>query len=363
MWPRRRLLSSMAASAVLFAMRQPPLADGMVSLSVAAKRCGIAFGTAIDSEVLDDTGYARLVLDHAATTGNINAFKYDWLRAKGPEADFSRADQILGFAEQAGLPFTATAMFWNDYPPPWLKSRSTDDLKSLFDAHADEVAARYSGRVSAWVVVNEPFSPWDLQPGVYRLGPWFSAYGPDYIARAFRRARAADPKARLILNEAFCERRDDIGGAVRPALLDLVKRLKDQDVPLDTVGLQGHLQPQHGLDHDAYVTFLLALAKEGVTLEITELDVDDSRIGGSGAVRDEAVAGHYAAFLSAVLTVPAVRSVVTWGLSDRYTWYKEVAAKENPLAPHVPRTLPFDAAGNAKPAAHAIAGVFAACAP
>lgn len=339
------------------AIADPAPATGLGQL---AARCGIRFGSAYDLEALADADYGALVRQHSTYTGNLDTFKFDWLRHDGPEADFGNAERLLTFATDAGLSFTGAVLIWNDWPPAWLKTRSLAEIRYLFDAHIDEVVARFAGRVAQWVVVNEPFSPWDHEPGHWRKGPWYAAFGPDYVARAFHRAKAADPKARLILNEAFCERRDWIGEAVRPALAGLVERMKQDGVPFDTVGLQGHLQPQFGFDHEDYAKFMAGLARHGVDLEITELDVDDSRILGTGASRDEAVARHYRQFLDAVLAVPELTGVMTWGLSDKYTWYHQVARQEDPLFPRQPRTLPFDDRFRPKPAFEAIAGAFEA---
>lgn len=328
------------------------------SLGQLARHCGIKFGSAFDLEAIEDAEYGRLIRRHSTHTGNTNAFKYDWLRNTGPQADFTRADRLLRFADEARLPFTAAVLFWNDWPPAWLKTESLARIRYLFDAHIDEVMPRYAGRVAQWVVVNEPFSPWDKEPGTWRKGPWYAAFGPAYVERAFKRARAADPKARLMLNEAFCERRDWIGEAVRPALFGLVERMKDSGVPLDSVGLQGHIQPQFGLDHRDYVLLMRRLAGLGVSLEITELDVDDAAMTGTLADRDGEVARHYREFLDAVLTVPQLTGVTTWGLADRHTWYHEVAKAENPLFPRQPRPLPFDNRLAPKPAYSAIADAF-----
>ncbi len=360
---RRQMLTGGAAALVLLPGAQPVAlseAAGAAAdnLGVLARRCGLRFGSAFDTEALDEPGYGDLIFRHSTHVGNLNSFKYDWLRGEGPSADFTNADRLLRRATDAGLPFTAATLFWNDYPPAWLKSRSTSELRYLFDAHVDEVVGRYAGRVAAWGVVNEPFAPWDNEPGHYRKGPWYAAFGPGYVARAFERARAADRECRLILNEAFCERRDWIGAAVRPALADLVRRLRDDGAPFDVVGLQGHVQPQHGLDHAAFADYMNTLAAEGVKLEITELDVDDTAIGGTLAERDEAVARHYREFLGAALSVDALDGIMTWGVSDRYTWYREVAAAEKRATPRAPRPLPFDESLLPKPAFHAIAQAF-----
>lgn len=373
---RRRLLAAGGAAfaagaaglSTADAARDGPAPGGAVAaagggLARAAARCGVLFGSAFDTEALDHPAYGELIRQNSAHTGNLNSFKYDWLRSKGPSADFAGAERLLAFATERGLPFTAAVLVWNDYPPAWLKSKSLAELRYLFDAHIDETMQRFAGRVAAWVVVNEPFAPWDREPGGWRTGPWYTAFGPDYVARAFRRARAADGRARLILNEAFCERRDLVGAAVRPALLALVERIKHAGVPLDTVGLQGHLQLQHGgFDHADYADLMRRLAAEGVDIEITELDVDDSAMKGTADRRDAEVARHYEEFLAAVLQVPQLRGVTTWGLSDRFTWYHEVAAKESPLYPRKPRPLPFDEALRPKPAYFAIERAFLAAA-
>jgi endo-1,4-beta-xylanase len=264
-------------------------------------------------------------------------------------------------AQQAGKPYTAQSLLWNDYPPKWLTAEPQAELQRLFESHLSEVLGRYRGKIDTWVVVNEPFAPWDDSDGMYRKGPWFKAFGADYIARAFRRARELDAGAKLMLNEGWCERADISGQKVRVKFLDLVKRMKDDGVPLDVVGLQGHLQPQFGSDDVGYVRFITDLAAQGVEVRITELDVDDSSFRGSQERRDQAVAKRYAEFLSKVLANPAVSSVCMWGLTDRYTWYSDVAKQQaaktkSKLIP--PRPLPFDRQLRSKPAYAAIAAAF-----
>jgi endo-1,4-beta-xylanase len=56
-----------------------------------------------------------------------------------------------------------------------------------------------------------------------------------------------------------------------------------------------------------------------------------------------------------VLGDPAVRAMLTWGISDHYTWldHEESRADGKPERP-----LPFDAEGRAKPAFFAMRGAF-----
>jgi endo-1,4-beta-xylanase len=338
---RRQVLTGTAALAAAGACTVVAAPAPVSSIQAAATKAGILFGTCIEQEVYSDLIYAQLIRDHCGIVINANALKFDFLRPTGPEIDYWVADRLLAWAEASKIPFRATNLVWNDYLPDWLKATSKREVIGIFDRHIDEVASRYSGRIQSWDVVNEPFAPWDGQPGVWRKGAWYNALGPGYIERAFRRAAKADPKCKLVLNEAFCEQDDEVGKAVRPELLKLVRSMRDKDVPIHAVGLQAHLKPQLPYDDQHFARFVSDLADEKVDIYLTELDVDDSTLPEDPIVRDEKVAARYRDFLGAVLAVPAVNVVIMWGLADGYTWYNDLA-KESGSIINKPRPLPFD---------------------
>jgi endo-1,4-beta-xylanase len=92
-------------------------------------------------------------------------------------------------------------------------------------------------------------------------------------------------------------------------------------------------------------------------IQITELDVTDENAPSDEAVRDRLVADTYSPFLDAALYEPAVKVVVTWGLSDRHSWIVRKETHESKWrADGLPsRPLPFDADLKPKPAFEAIA--------
>lgn len=327
------------------------------SLGSVAAAAGLLFGTAIDREILADGPYRRLVAQQARILSTENTLKFDWLRPQGPEADFTQADLLVEFAAKNALALRGHTLIWNDNPPPWLARFGSGEVATMLDRHIDETVGRYRGRMHSWDVVNEPFYPPQGMRGGWRKGPWFAALGEAYVERAFRRAAAADPSTRLVLNEAFCEQQDGLGSGVREGLLKLVSRLKDGGVPLHAVGLQGHLKPSLPYDDQAFVGFLHQLAALKVDIYITELDVDDSAMSDDISRRDQMVAKRYSDFLRAILTVPAVKLVMTWQLSDRFSWLGDLARKRNP-AGRSPRPLPFDADFSEKPAVRAIKEAF-----
>ena len=93
----------------------------------------------------------------------------------------------------------------------------------------------------------------------------------------------------------------------------------------------------------------------GLKILITEMDVTDQKLPKDINERDRIVAGMYEDYLSAVLDEPAVIAVLTWGLSDRYSWLSSY--KPRPDKAPV-RPLPFDAQMQRKLAWNAIARAF-----
>jgi endo-1,4-beta-xylanase len=210
-----------------------------------------------------------------------------------------------------------------------------EDLTAAMHAHIDAVAGRYRGRVAAWDVVNEPFE----ENGALRSSPFLRAIGPDYIALAFRRARAADPTAKLYLNDYNVEGIN----AKSNALYDLVRTLRQQGVPIDGVGLQAHLiLGQVPGDIRQNIERFTAL---GVEVAITELDVRMTLPPDADKLTRQAA--DYRRVADACLTVPRCVGITVWDFTDRYSWVPSVFAGQG-------AALPFDENLRPKPAYDAL---------
>lgn len=351
MLSRRDILGAGAGlSAALLVPVAAEAAPEDKTLGAIAAKSAITYGTSIAADTLASPPQAALYLEQA------RIFTVDWALVFGnlrPQIDSFQpgdADAILALANKAGLPVHGHALAWNESRPGWLMALSKADKQKALDRHIDETVAYFAGKLPSWNVVNEPFWPGHGLPGDFRDGPWLQAFGQDYVSRAFKRAQAADPKARLVLNEAMTEVWTENGARIRAGLLNLVDRLQHDGVRLDAVGLQGHLDPARPYDDAGFTDFLHQLAERGVDIWITELDVDDSSFPADVGLRDAAVAARYRDFLSAALSVPAVKSVITWQLADSASWYEHAAREENPDATRLPRPLPFDSGFRKKPA-------------
>lgn len=318
---RRVFLAALAAAGVS-SPRPAAAAPAAPNLGAIGAEHGLLFGSAFDREIFTDAAYRKLIADDCRIGAVENSFKIDWLRRAGTDANFATTDRLVDFAQKSHIALRGTGLIWNDWTPPWLAGFSSSQVGAMLDRHVGETIGRYAGRMHSWDVVNEPFYPPHRRDGGYRKGPWLDALGSDYIARAFKAAAKADPKVKLVLNEAFCEQDDTLGRAVRPRLLTLVGELKDAGIKLDAVGFQAHLKPHLPFDDQAFAKHLERIAAAGVDIYITEFDVDDSSFPDDLAERDAKVAERCSQFLSAALAVPRVKALICWHLSDRYSWYK-----------------------------------------
>jgi endo-1,4-beta-xylanase len=340
-----------------------PGADAGTALWQVAARQGVLYGSSTATWQISDPAYRRLYEKQAAILFTEDDLLWYRLRPKPTsDLDFSYADRIIRFAERNDMLVFGAHLVWDEgYGNGWSESDlyrldGATARKLLFGTVRDTVR-RYRGRVAAWSVANEVLDGTGLRHDV----PWYMTIGPTYVADAFRVAHAADPRATLLLNDFGFEVDDDTALAAdkRAAALDLIDQLKDQDVPLHALGVQAHLDAStfDGFDPAAYRSFLSKVADRGLEIFVTELDVLDNGLPVDEATRDSGVADIYRRYLEAALAVPAVTTVMTFGLSDRYTWLQEDYPRDD-KAPR--RPLPYDHALHPKPAHAALQGALAA---
>lgn len=328
------------------------------SLGAIAATSGFVFGAAAGPVIDKDVAYRELYTKHARIVTTDIAMKMGTLAPQPGPRRFESADRLLQFCANNKIPMRGHCLIWNEWVPLWVKNLSIAERQKFFDGYIEEVAGRYAGKLQSWDVVNEPFWPGHKAPGGYRLGPWYDAFGTDYVRRAFERAASVDKTTKLVLNEAQTERDDDVGRAVRKGLLRLVDELKDAGVRLEVVGLQGHLQPRYPHDPGRFSDFVHALAERKVDIYITEFDVRDDTFPDDIQSRDAMIAQTGEKFLTNVLRIPAVKMVIAWELADNYSFYTDAAKKKNPFAERLPRPLPFDDAMQKKPLWFAMARAF-----
>jgi endo-1,4-beta-xylanase len=347
----RRNLLQMAAAGLAASCGRGAAATlpSSASLGEIGARNSFLFGAAAAAAIDSDALYRDLYVRQTRLITTDVALKIGAIAPQPGPKHFESADRLLAFCNQHRIAMRGHCLVWNEWNPDWVKNMTKAERQAYFDSYIEEVVARYIGKLQSWDVVNEPFWPGHNAPGGFRIGPWYDAFGPDYIRRAFQRAAQVDPHTKLVLNEAQTERDDALGLAVRAGLLKLVADLKQSGVKLDAVGLQGHLQPQYPHDPGRFNEFLHKLADLGVDIYITEFDVCDDVFPDDVAARDAAVARTAQQFLEPTLRHPAVKALVAWELADNYSFYRSMAKSKNPLSTRLPRPLPYDDQYKPKP--------------
>ena len=228
-----------------------------------------------------------------------NDLKMFRVQPKPGQFDFSYGDYDLAWSQQHGMSFRGHTLVWHNALPDWFRSYvNRSNAQQVMTDHITTVMKHYAGKFYSWDVVNEPVRNSDGRPDGLRAWPWLQPLGPEYLDIAFHTARAADGHTKLILNENNFEHDLPLHNQRRDTLLQLLQNLKKRNVPVDGLGIQGHLQAGVPLARQAVTTFLNQVKDLGLEISISELDVDDQGVDESKA--DEAVAQTYFDFLQLV---------------------------------------------------------------
>jgi endo-1,4-beta-xylanase len=329
---------------------------GDTSLRDRAVRKGFLYGAAVlQSQLAKDADFAASVARECNILVPIGELKWDMLRVEPERFNFGPADALVKFAHTHKLRLRGHTLVWHQALPFWVESTMNNlNAREMMVNHISTVVRHYAGAIHSWDVVNEVVKTEDGRDDGLRDTLWLNFLGPDYIDLAFRTAAVADPSALLIYNEFGLDYDTTAGDAKRAAVLNLLTRLKRKGTPIHGLGIQAHLgrESKAKLQPVQLKQFLRAVADLGLKILITELDVTEQALPKDIRLRDHSIAALYEDYLAIALEEPAVIAVLTWGLSDRYTWLS--TAEPRPDGSPV-RPLPLDAQMNRKLVWNAIA--------
>jgi endo-1,4-beta-xylanase len=302
---------------------EPP-ATSQATLREAAEAAGKFVGTAVADDRLSDATYSGIASTEFNSVTAENVMKWDTVQPSQGSFSFEAGDRLVDFANQNGQQVYGHTLVWHSQLPSWVSDGgfSADELNSVMTDHITEVAGHYAGQVAYWDVVNEAFE----EDGSRRQSVFQTTIGDEYIANAFRAADAADPDAKLCINDYNIEGVN----AKSDALYDLVSSLLEQGVPIDCVGFQSHLT-LGGIPGDMQEN-LQRFADLGLEVIITELDIrmttppDDARLAQQGE--------EYRQVVEACVNVAGCTGVTVWGFSDADSWVPEVFPGEGAACPY-----------------------------
>ena len=202
-------------------------------------------------------------------------------------------------------------------------------VKSALQNWITAIVTRYKGKVTGWDVANEVVvdgtgelrkSSNSSQSGNDYFY-WADYLGRDYIGDAFRWANAADPSAKLFINDYNLES----DSRKLDSLIKIINELKTASVPVSGVGTQMHISintSNSGIDNA-----FQKLVATGLLIHVSELDV---RINPSDAIPFiitqallEQQAEKYKYVVESYFrNVPAAQrfGITVWNVTDADSW-------------------------------------------
>lgn len=330
-------------------------------------------GTAVRPDQLEEgSEYEALISKHFNAIVAENVMKVEPLRPSEDVYYWDDADTLVNYAYDNDMLMRGHALVWHSQMPSWFfkdsednsKEVSGEDLLERMTEHITTVASRYSGKIYAWDVVNEVMADGESENGLRRdneNSKWARIIGDldgdgdddDYIEAAFKAARAADPNAKLIINEYGAES----AGRKQDELYNLIERLLVAGVPVDGVGLQTHIS-MYNPDvkrFEATIERFSELKKYNpdFTVQITELDVsiyksdNDEEIAITSDVLLQQAYRYQELFdlLKEQTAKGNIDMTLVWGVTDNDSWLDNFPVEGRENAP-----LLFDRNLKAKPA-------------
>lgn len=297
------------------------------------------------------TQFNLVVAENECKMGNIY---------RGPDQfDFTGPDRLLKFARENNQDMRWHTLVWHQQSPKWIfddgkgGKASKEQLEERLKHYIMTVGARYKNDICSVDVVNECISDKNfvLRDGADR-SQWFDILGPDYVDKAFFWAKEAFPNSSLVINDYNLEMFE----GKRQGMYNFVKGMLERGVPVDTIGLQMHINIQNPPVSEIEKTIEL-YASLGLNVIVTEMDISayvdkdfehpDPRREYDQAFLNEQ-ADRYAQVFDCFKRYAKqgiLKDVLLWGITDRMTWKNNFPAPGRTDAP-----LLFDTEGKPKPA-------------
>lgn len=292
--------------------------DGIGSLREEAAKAGLLIGSGSvkgmtstadgrPPNYLAEPQYANVLATQFNSLSPENDMKWQFVEPAEGVFDFEGLDRLAAFGAANDMKVKGHGLISSCCNPDYLTAKI--DNPGLFRAamvkHFNTIMKRYKGKMDRWDVVTEAL---ETMGGGLQQNDFYKALGPGYIADAFRIAHAADPKAKLFLNENMVE----FLPGKRQELYDLVSGLVADGVPINGVALQMH-ETLQGPPPGVITEMTNFFHAKGLEVSVAELDVHMLDAVSQAQIYGDVVTEALNA---------GIKEISLWGFTDKhlYTW-------------------------------------------
>jgi GH35 family endo-1,4-beta-xylanase len=244
---------------------------------------------------------------------NTGTATYPW--SFSPTQNVQDTNWRLGIANNAKMKnLTMQAVVFTQEFPKDIQSGnlSREAMTKILQDRVKDVLTTYKGKISRYVIVNEPYFP-PLRDDIL-----WRTIGPEYIDLAFQAARDADPNAVLIFNDP---QNHTSGGLLTKQTQDIVSRLKPKGL-IDGVGLQMHIMQYSNQTLPQKQDMVNTMRGYGLPVYITEFDINLTWISGTKEEKYRKQADIAKDVVGACVESGVCKSITFWGFTDAQSWLK-----------------------------------------
>jgi endo-1,4-beta-xylanase len=280
------------------------------TLGAAAAADGRYFGVAVGQGDLGNSSATNVAGTQFNMVTPENEMKWDTIEPSNGSYDFGPGDAIVNFATSHNERVRGHNLVWENQLPSWVTSLPSNQVQGAMESHITNEVSHYKGKIYAWDVVNEPFN----DDGSYRQDVFYSAFGggEQYIADAIRTAHAADPNAKLYINDYNIEG----SGSKSNAMYTLAQQLLQQGVPLNGIGFESHFIV--GQVPSSLASNMQRFTALGLDVAITELDDRMPTPASSANLQQQATDDSN--IVKTCLNNAHCPGVTQWNISDADSW-------------------------------------------